>query len=99
MSCEFRVLNIFEHIVSYLCSIVFTGKGGSVFSCRPAAGRCGPAAVGRVWLSTHTYFLAGMLIVTSVTYPVNSESSTSLKTLSATCVDSSRPTSAVSSAE
>ena len=79
--------------------IVFTDKGGSVFSCRPAAGQCGPAAVSRVWLSTHTYFLAGMAIVTSVTYPVNSESSMSLKTLSATCVASSRPTSAVSSAE
>ena len=74
-------------------------RGGSVFSCRPPAGRCGPAGVGQVWLSAHPFFLAGMLIVTSVTCPVNSESSTSLKTLSATCVASSTPTSAVSSAE
>ena len=78
---------------------VKTARGGSVFCCRPAAGRCGPAAVGQVRLSAHTYFLAGMLIVASVTYPVNLESSMSLKTLSATCVASSRPTSAVSSAE
>jgi len=74
-------------------------RGGAVSCCRPAAGRCGPAAVGQVSLSAHTYFLAGMLIVTSSTKPVNSESSMSLKTLSATCVASSRPTSAVSSAE
>ena len=99
VSCEFRVLNIFEHFVSYMCSIVFTDKGGSVFSCRPPAGRCGPAGVGQVWLSAHTYFLAGMLIVTSSTKPVNLESSASLKTLSATGVASSTPTSAVSSAE
>ncbi|SMG64000.1 secreted protein [methanotrophic bacterial endosymbiont of Bathymodiolus sp.] len=40
-----------------------------------------------------------MLISTLFTYPVNSESATSLKTLSATWVASSLPTSAVSSAE
>ena len=46
------------------------------------------------------YFcLGGMLIVTLFTRPVNFESAVSLKTLSATGVDSSMPTSAVSSAE
>ena len=43
--------------------------------------------------------LSGILIVTLFTKPVKSESSTSLKTRSADWVDSSLPTSAVSSAE
>ena len=74
-------------------------RGGSLFSCRPPAGRCSPAGVGQVWLSAHPFFLAGMLIVTSSTKPVNSESSASLKTSLTTGVASSTPTSAVSSAE